>query len=212
MGGKTVVKLLKFLIVLFALFILWVFTAPFLAGLLIVAKPLERADAILVLSGSQVYLERTHKAAELYKSGVSNKIFLTDDGELGGWSSLEQRNPKFVDNAKSELIFKGVPAEHIEILNGEVSGTIYEAQVLAESAEKRNLKAVLLVTSAYHTRRVISTFEQIIEEKNVRLNLGIVSAETGIQTPAPETWWLSPKGWQMVGGEYLKLLGYWMFY
>ena len=69
-----------------ALFAVWIFAAPFLATNLIIEKPLEKADAIFVLGGSSVYFERTQKAAELYKKGVSDKIFLTDDGERGGWS------------------------------------------------------------------------------------------------------------------------------
>ena len=46
------------------LFFLWVFLAWFAAENLIVEKPLEHADAILVLGGSSVYIERAQKAAE----------------------------------------------------------------------------------------------------------------------------------------------------
>ena len=120
----------KVLVLMLILFLGWIFLAPFLATNLIVNKPLEKADAILVLSGSSVYKERTQKAAELYKQGVSRKVFLTDDGISAGWSQSEQRNPPFVELAKQELISQGVAETDIEILKGDVTGTIWEARVL----------------------------------------------------------------------------------
>lgn len=205
-------RIFKFLFVLIVLFIVWIFAAPFLATFLIIEKPLEKADAIFVFGGSSVYVERTGKAAELFKRGVSNKIFLTDDGERGGWSKAEQRNPAFVELAKNELEKNGVPAENIEILEPQVSATFDEANVLAKTVKEKNLNSVLLVTSAYHTRRAFWISEKVLRENNLKTALGIISPETGINTPSPEKWWLAPNGWRFVGGEYLKSVGYWMFY
>ena len=204
----------RFVVILFLLFslLIWVLIAPFLAERLIVEKPLEKADAILVLGGSATYKERTQKAAELYKSGIATKIFLTDDGERGSWNQKEQRNPKFVEMAQKRLIENGVPAEDIEILEPEVSGTIDEAKILAKKARENNLKNVLIVTSAYHTRRALWTFEREIVKEKLTVNFGILPPQTGIQTPLPQTWWLSPKGWQFVAGEYLKSFYYSVFY
>ncbi len=194
------------------LFLVWIFLAPFLAKNLIVEKPLEKADAILVLGGSHTYLERTQKAAELYKKGTAAKIYLTDDGEQSGWSQIEQRNPWFVELARKSLIANGVAAENIEILQPQVSGTIYEARIAAEKAKSANLKSILVVTSAYHTRRALATFERTFAENNLSIELGISAVPTGIQTPSPRFWWLSAFGWQIVAGEYVKSLGYWVYY
>lgn len=202
----------KFLIVFSILFLIWLFAAPFLATFLIVEKPLERADAIFVFGGSSVYVERTLKAAELYKNNVSNKILLTDDGGRGGWSSAEQKNPAFAELAKNELIKQGVAAENIEILQPKVDGTFDEAKVLAESVKSKNLKSVLLVTSAYHTRRAFWISEKVLRENNLETEIGIVSSKTGNQISKPNVWWLSPNGWSSVGGEYLKMIVYWLFY
>jgi len=194
------------------LFLFWLFLAPFLAESLIIEKPLERADAILVLGGSHTYVERTQKAAELFKKGVSQKIYLTDDGEQAGWSPIEQRNPPFVELARKSLIAQGVAAENIEILEPQVTGTIYEARILSEKAKSADLKSLLIVTSAYHTRRAFSTFQRIFTENNQSTNLGITSPPTGEQTPPPFSWWLSKFGWQIVAGEYVKSVGYWVYY
>lgn len=203
---------IKVLIVFFALFLAWVFAAPFLAENLIVEKPLAKADAMLVLGGSSTYVERTQKAVELYRSGVAAKIFLTDDGERGGWSRLEKRNVPFVEMARNNLISGGVPAENIEILQPTVTGTIDEARALLNESRTENLQTVLLVTSAYHTRRALWTFEKRFAEANRRIEFGIAAAPPGEQTPQPSHWWLSRRGWDLVAGEYLKFVVYWAYY
>jgi uncharacterized SAM-binding protein YcdF (DUF218 family) len=192
------------------LFFAWLIAAPFLAERLIIEKPLERADAIFVLGGSSVYLERTRRAAAEYKRGVAAKVFLTDDGERSGWSRLEKRNIPYVELAQRNLIAEGVNAEHIVIIKPAGSGTIYEAQQFKERAAEENWQTVLLVTSAYHTRRTLWTFERVFERENVRF--GIVAVPPGEQTPAPNVWWLAPRGWSFVAGEYVKSFYYWVYY
>lgn len=200
----------KFIAVFLLLFLAWILFAPFLAENLIVEKPLERADAILILSGSSVYLERTQKAALVYRQGAAPKILLTDDGGRAGWSRTERRNLKFVEAARNNLIAEGVPPENIEILDAYVSGTIDEAEALRRKIEQTGWKSILLVTSAYHTRRSYWTFEKVLANQNVEI--GIVAPPTGEQTPTLFTWWLSSKGWNMVAGEYVKTVYYWLYY
>lgn len=209
---KSSSRAFKSLIVLLLIFVIWIFTAPLLAERLIVEKTMEKADAILVMSGSAVFQERTRKAAALYKQGVSDKIFLSDDGTRAGWSHIEERNPPFVELAKKELINQGVSSENIEILPGEVTGTDWEAKVLARRIKESDLNSVLIVTSAYHTRRTLWTFEQILRESEAEVEIGIAHAPTGEQTPPPFIWWFSKSGWQMVAGEYVKSAAYWLYY
>lgn len=199
----------KILISLLILFLGWILIAPFLATNLIVERPLEKADAILVLSGSLVYKERTHKAAEVYKKGVAKKVLLNDDGGRAGWSQKEKRNPPFVYLAQQELISQGVAENDIEILADQVTGTIWEARNLHKKVEEDKLKSVVLVTSAYHTKRALQTFEEVLGSD---VKIGIVSSPTGEQTPPPWTWWLSKRGWQVVAGEYVKFIVYWVYY
>lgn len=201
----------KIAFVFLALFVVWIFLAPHLAERLIVEKPLARADAILVLGGSATFAERTQKAAEAYRQGISGKILLTDDGGEAGWSRSEQRNPRFVELARKSLIEQGVAADAIEILPSTVEGTIDEARIFSEKAKAENLKSVLLVTSAYHTRRALWTFTKVSAAGN-NPEIGIASPRTGIQTPTPVFWWLQASGWRMVAGEYVKSAYYWAFY
>lgn len=192
--------------------IIWILTAPFLADYLVVRKPLAKSDVILILGGSSAYVERANKAAMIYAQGVSTKIVLTDDGEKAGWSTAEERNPPYVDLAKGELIKQGVPAEAIEILTPGGSGTIYEAAAFREIAKANGVRSILIVTSEYHTRRAIWVFEREFEKSGSEIEIGIEPAVSGHQNPAPMIWWLSPSGWRMVAGEYVKILYYSVFY
>jgi uncharacterized SAM-binding protein YcdF (DUF218 family) len=184
--------------------------AWFLATSLIVEKSLERADAILILSGSGVHLERSQKAALVYKQGMAPKILLTDDGDRAGWPPVEQRNPKYVEVTRSNLIASGIAPENIEILPGRVSGTIDEAIVLRGKIEQAGFKSVLIVTSPYHTRRSLWVFDKVL--KNDDVQIGIVSPAPGEQSPPVFVWWLTSRGWHFVAGEYVKAVYYWFKY
>lgn len=202
----------KFGLVILILLFIWIFLAYGLAWFLIVEKPLEKADAIFVLAGSAAYVERNQKAAELYKQGVAPKIFLTNDGMRGGWNEKEQRNPYYIERARWELTAQGVPDNAIEILPGTVAGTDEEAALFAKIVAEKNLKSVLLVTSAYHTRRTLRTFEKAASKNDLSVELGVESPPPGEQTPKPFVWWLSRRGWRDVAGEYVKILYYWVYY
>lgn len=195
----------KIIITFVSLFIIWIFLAPFLAKILIVEKPLERANVIWVLGGSSTYIERTHEAAEAYKQGIAPKIFLVNDGVFGGWNQAEQINLPFYELSKRELIAQGVSDKSIEILPKLVEGTKDEADLFVEAAQKQNLKSVLLVTSAYHSRRTLWTFQKTVLKNNL-------SVEIGLQSPPKTSGWVSPGDWLIVGEEYVKMAYYWAFY
>jgi len=199
-------------VLLLAIFSVWTFVAPFLAEGLIVQKPLDHADVILVLAGSSAYIERTQKAALIYKNGVAPKVLLTHDGGKAGWSPKEQRNPSYVELARGELVAHGVPDSAIEVLSPESSGTIVEARIAGEKAAERRWESLLIVTSAYHTRRALWTFEHVFAENGIDTKIGIAAARTGQQTLPASYWWLTRSGWRDVGGEYVKSVFYYMIY
>ncbi len=175
------------------------------ARALIVSAPLEQADAIVVLSGSSTLAERTQHAARLYSQNRASKILLTTDNHQGGWSTSEQRNPYFHEIAVKELTRLGVPAQNVEVVGPPVNSTWDEAQVISEYSKTHNLHSILIVTSGYHSRRALRTFRTLVENPT---QVGIDPVETGIQTPPPATWWMHPRGWQLVFVEYLKLIYY----
>ena len=188
------------------LILAWPLIAWAAARVLIVNTPLKQAEAIVVLSGSAVYRERTKRAAEYYRQGVANRILLTNDNLRGEWSSSEQRNPFFWERARASLLSLGVSADHVELVQDPVANTYEEAQALRKYAESHKLRSVLVVTSAYHARRALWTLDKVFSQSGIEI--GLQSVEIGEQTPSPTSWWIHTRGWQMITGEYAKIIYY----
>jgi uncharacterized SAM-binding protein YcdF (DUF218 family) len=186
--------------------VVWPLFAWLAARSLIVAAPVPQADVIMLLSGSSTLRERARQAAQIYLQGRAQKIIVTNDGHQGSWSNVEQRNPFYFEITRAELIRQGVPNDKIEVLPQIVLSTHDEAVLLRNHVERNGIRTILLVTSAYHSRRALWTFKRVFENGGV--GIGLEPANTGWQTPSPWKWWLHIKGWQMVPTEYLKLIYY----
>jgi uncharacterized SAM-binding protein YcdF (DUF218 family) len=186
-----------------ALALAW-FAAWALARALIVRDVPVASDALVVLAGSAAYDERTRYAAQLFHAGYAPIVFLTNDGQRGGWSNKEQRNPFFVERARESLRRAGVPEERIAVLPQRVSSTYEEAVALRHLAAERRIRSLLIVTSAYHARRARWIFNQIFAGSETRVT--VVSPER--PSPSPFVWWASLRGWRAVAAEYLKIIYY----
>jgi len=173
---------------------------------------MTRADVIVVLSGSAVYKERTRVAAQLFQEGRSQKVLVTNDNLRGSWSSLQQRNPFFYERSLDELAAAGLTNSNnaVAVLTTPVDGTYDEAVVVRRYTEEQGLHSVLVVTSAYHSRRALWTFRRVFKDSGI--DIGLVAVKPGIETPRPLTWWLTVQGWKLIPLEYVKMLYYAVHY
>ena len=190
--------------------VLWPIFAWLAAQLLIVKADLPSADAIVVLSGSSTYRERTAWAAKLYREGRAPIVILTNDSLIGGWDRVEERNPYFYELAAKELQQGGVPNEKIQVVSDIALGTYEESLGLRDYATAHKLNRLLIVTSAYHSRRALWSMRRASERSGIEV--GLDSPPPGWQTPAPSIWWMRRKGWRVVAGEYVKMIYYWLRY
>jgi uncharacterized SAM-binding protein YcdF (DUF218 family) len=189
-----------------ALLAAWPLVAWGAARALVVEVDVAQPEAIVVLSGASDYAERTRAAAGLFAAGRAPQIILTNDGEPGGWSSAEQRNPFFSELAAAELVRAGVPAERIEFVAPAVSNTYDEARAVRDYAAARNMRALLVVTSAYHSRRAEWAWRRVFSGSGI--DFGMTTAPVEGASPAPSLWWLRAQGWRAVAAEYPKLIYY----
>jgi uncharacterized SAM-binding protein YcdF (DUF218 family) len=176
------------------------------ADALIVRSNLAHADALVVLAGSSTYLERTRHAAQLFSEGRAPLIILTNDNQTSGWSAEAERNPLFIERAIDELKNRGVPTDKIEVVPGRVLNTHDEVMRIREHVGEKRLRSILVVTSAYQSRRALWTLRRVFRGSGIEVGLDAV--EPGEQAPGRATWCLSRLGWQIVPGEYLKLVYY----
>jgi len=186
--------------------LIWPFAAWAGAKFLITESPLDKADAIVILGGSATYKERAHEAARLLHEGRSQLILITNDNMRGPWSSAEQRNLYYYERSFDELRNAGIAAQNIEVVMDPVASTYEEAQVVRDYAQQHGLKAILIVTSAYHSRRALWVFSRVFRDTGIRI--GLVTARPGEESPPPATWWLSARGWRLVPTEYVKMVYY----
>ncbi|HKV33900.1 MAG TPA: YdcF family protein [Pyrinomonadaceae bacterium] len=186
--------------------LLWPCVAWVWARLLIIQAPLAHADAIVVLGGSANYRERAREAARLLQEGRAPIILLTNDNLRGPWSSIEQKNPFFYERSFDEIENAGVPAEKIEVLMQPVNHTHEEAELVRRYALDHGIRSVLIVTSAYHSRRALWTFSRVFRDTDIIV--GLIPASPGGETPRPATWWLTARGWKLVPTEYVKMIYY----
>ena len=208
--GKAKRRRLVLLIALLSAVVLWPIIAWAGAHLLIVRSELASADAIVVMSGSATYRERADWAARLYREGRAPIVILTNDSLKSGWDKKEERNPYFYELAARELQQLGVPESKIQVVSDIALGTYEESVGVRDYASAHQLKRLLVVTSAYHTRRTLWSLRHACEGSGIEI--GIDSPPPGWQTPAPSRWWWRRWGWKVVAGEYVKLIYYWMRY
>ena len=180
------------------------------AQLLVVRVQVANADAIVVMSGSGTYRERAQHAAALFNAGRAPLIVLTNDYLQSSWSQEEQRNPYYYERSRDELRRAGVRDDKIAVIMVPITSTHDEAELLKAYAEANHLSSLLVVTSAYHSRRTYWTFRRVFD--GTGKVIGIDPAEPRIESPRAATWWLHRMGWEMVPKEYAKILVYWLRY
>ena len=183
----------------------WLAIAPLLSSALIVRAESHNPDAIVVLSGAPVYMERLNHAARLYREGRGGVIILTNDGLRGPWSARRQSNPLSFERGIERLVSSGVPADRVVVLSEVVTSTYDEVIAVRKYAAQENLRSILVVTSPYHSRRALWVFRRHMTSS---VHVGLDTPPPGQQSPSRVWWWLSRRGWYDVALEYVKFAYY----
>lgn len=208
-------RLKKITSVSLILMLLWPLCAWGLSAYLVTERRLNNAEAAVVLAGSEDFLERNREAARLYSIGAIPMIILTNDGLRGGWDNALERNPFFVERAKWELVNSGVPENAIVVLQQVVagdashlkSGTEFESEVILKHCQASGIRSLIVVTSAFHSRRTLLIFDSLAQTRSGDIKVGLSFPESKSLLPPSPIWWLSLKGWKTVSNEYFKYVG-----
>lgn len=166
-------------------------------GFLIVADPLQPADAVVPLSGGG--RGRVIQAAALFREGYAG-WFIATESEL----DLPGVRDSWADLVRREAIWQGMPEERIVAAPGIVHTTYDEAQVVRQLALEGGWRSVIVVTDPYHTRRARMIFRDVFRDTGVRV---IVRPVDDVPY-GTDTWWRTEKGLRDTWTEYLKLVLY----
>jgi uncharacterized SAM-binding protein YcdF (DUF218 family) len=127
---------------------------------------------IYVLGGNQHGLRyRFKEASILYHQGLSNKILILSRPGITDFDSDLGRNLTNNEWAIMELRKFNVKKEDIEPVSVQASilGTLSEAMDLPDIIRKKGYSKVVLVTSAYHTKRTITVFSKVAPNSSLEL-------------------------------------------
>ncbi len=145
------------------------------------------AEVIVILGGG--LHERPERAAELFKQGVAPRIIISGAGD--DWIN------------RAILLQAGVPASAIE-LESDSTTTRENAEFTIKRLREQKVQTVILVTSWYHSRRALKTFEHFAPE------IQFYSRPSYYAFDRDE--WKQKGNGKRMRLEFLKLPGYWIRY
>lgn len=173
----------------------------FLEKVVVAEQTLFEADALVLMAGSRY--QRLPAIVELYNEGIAPRILLTNDGTLGPWSQKHERNLYQIEWAREFLLERDIPAEAIEMLDFIESGSYFDALNTRHFVDQDDsIGSLLVVSSDYHTRRTLWTFERVFSGTDVRIGVYPIP-----RSPDDERRWLIRNGMETV-----KLGFYWLRY
>jgi len=146
-----------------------------------------KADVIVVLGGG--LHERPLRAAELFQQRVAPRVMISGAGDDSINHQLLQQN--------------GVPGRAIEI-EGKSTTTHENAEYAIARLRAEKVHSVILVTSWYHARRALRTFEHCAPDMKFYVRPSYFAFDR-------EDWARHGNG-RRIRWEFLKLPGYWIRY
>lgn len=149
----------------------------------------QAVDAIVAISGGDTNA-RVDTAIELFKNGWSNKLIFAG-------AAKDKTGPSNAIVMRFRAIESGVPEEAI-IIDEYSETTKQNATNTQEIFIDNDIRSIILVTSPYHQKRASLEFE-----KNT--NVSVFNHPVVDDKDWPLSWWTTPKGWLLAGGEIVKI-------
>jgi uncharacterized SAM-binding protein YcdF (DUF218 family) len=166
---------------------------PEIGRYLVVADPLQRADAIVPLAGER---SRVFYAADLYREGLAPWFGITEM-----WVGNPNPVISYVQSVTGQTLDAGVPRERIAYAAGQAVSTYEEAWNLRQLALARGWHSLIVVTSPFHTRRARLILHEVFSGTGISIIIRPVPAHWY----DPAKWWTTAAGRQITLEEYLKL-------
>ena len=170
---------------------------------LILEDPLDKAQAIVVLSGGMPM--RAKEAARLYNAAYAPQVWLTRANQPA--ASLQEMHIAYIGEEffnSRVLMHEGVPSIAIHVLEPSIDNTADEIRVIAAELEREKGAAVIIVTTKAHTRRVRALWKELSGGRG----RAIVRAASSDPFD-PDHWWRTTGDALDVLREVLGLLNAW---
>ena len=184
----------SFLILIVVLSVLlligWKTVLSYLGDFLVSPQSPQRADIILVLGGD-FWGPRVVKAADLAVEGYAPVVLFS--------GIMYQRRPEG-EAAIRFLAERGYRVDSFEYFLHDARSTIDEAIALRGELARRGVKRVLLVTSAYHSRRASIVFRLYCP------GIQFIAIGAPDEHYHPDNWWQDASSRKLFVSEWSKIL------
>lgn len=151
----------------------------------------QKADAIVAVSGGKT-AARTAEAIKLYKNGWAKYLIFSG-------AAKDTTGPSNAEVMKEQALQAGIP-ESVIITEDESQTTHQNAERTEQILQQYSITRLIVVTSPYHQRRAGLEFQ-----KKTSSNIQVLNHPARSDPDWPDTWWLTPRGWWLVGGELVKI-------
>ena len=148
---------------------------------LVRTRELRDPDGILMLASHE--WERLPELAGLAEQTPSATILLSVP------MGANDQNCYLCADRTNWLQRLGVDPKRVALLARPVGSTRDEARAALEFCAQRGIRRLLVVTSPYHTRRALATFDHIFARSGVQVGIRPASAHSPAK---PERWWRAP--------------------
>lgn len=178
-SGSILVNLIVLLSVVAFFTVLYLIRHPifrFVAESWVIEDTLDKADALIVLTGDNFYADRATRAAELFREGKAPLVVAS--------GKRLRPNAGTAELTEHDLVERGVPKDKILRFPHDADSTREEAEALARLAETKKWRRVIVVTSNYHTRRARYIFRRVFPQG---IEIRVASARDGDFDA--ERWW-----------------------
>jgi uncharacterized SAM-binding protein YcdF (DUF218 family) len=165
-----------------------------MGGLLIVADPFQKANAVVVLSGNET--DRLKETLRILREGYAPLVVITETEITEDGSNSMSTIDKVI--AARQV---GIASEAILVTNQVATSTRDEALAVLEVAQQRNFKSVIVVTDPYHCFRTRVLFRGIFKGSGIEVIVRPVRDHWYRST----SWWLNGAGRRATFSEYAKL-------
>ena len=172
---------------------------------LVVADPLQRARAAVVLSGGAPY--RAIEAAEIFRGGWAAAVWITRPPREAEEMVMARFSLKIDlgDESSNRLILErlGVSPRFIRTLTAAPRNTAEEVATIAAELTRTQGDRVIIVTSKSHTRRVRATWRAVVGSPGLVVRYADLDRFDGAR------WWERTDDALAVSREVFGLLNVW---
>lgn len=175
----------------------------FAGNCLISEDSLQKADALVVLSGSA--FERGNKGAELLQNGFAKKIICPGGNLDLNYLILFGDSIYECDITKKKILQSGVSDSSVVcIYNG--TSTQEEAQAVKAYCLLHQFKSIIVVSTYFHTARVKRVYSKFFDDSGITI---IVRGAKSVHYDENQ-WWHSEEGLISFNNEWMKTFYYFL--